>query len=99
MSGRPLRPRIGRSFREEGLYDYIDESAKQVTRNTELNDGDIDIGGNENIFSAALRQLNAGSAGDAVVIQLQRVPRVNRAELDWCRDLGRGPVGSDWIRL
>lgn len=48
-----------------GRYDYIDESTKQVSRNTELNDADIDIGGNDNVFGAALRQLTLGAASSS----------------------------------
>lgn len=49
-------------YTQVGRYDYIDESTRQVSRNTELNDGDIDIGGNDNVFNSALRQLSAGAA-------------------------------------
>lgn len=49
-------------YTQVGRYDYIDESTRQVSRNTELNDGDIDIGGNDNVFNSALRQLSDGAA-------------------------------------
>eukprot|EP00438_Fugacium_kawagutii_P023307 Skav226244 [mRNA] locus=scaffold1218:568080:569018:- [translate_table: standard] len=60
----------------EGIYEYIDETTKQVSRNTELTDADIDIGGGETIFNAALSQLSAGMASDPVVIQAAQTPPV-----------------------
>ena len=33
-----------------------------MSRNTELNDADIDIGGTDTVFTAALRQLSSGAA-------------------------------------
>lgn len=53
-----------------------------LSRNTELNDGEVDIGGTDNIFSAALKQLNAGAAsssGHATVVPSSLSASASRA--------------------
>eukprot|EP00435_Cladocopium_sp_Y103_P063797 s158_g25.t1 len=61
----------------EGVYEYIEESAKMLGRHTELNEPELDIGGNENIFTAALQQIQSGAAsssGEAVTIATSHAP-------------------------
>ena len=48
-----------------------------LNRQTDLNDPEMDIGGNENFFQAALQQINAGAgsaSGHAVVIPTSQAP-------------------------
>ena len=56
----------------------------QVGRHVELNDSEIDVGGNDTIYSSALRQLSAGasSASSAVVIPVSSASGVSAGSAD-----------------
>ena len=62
---------------KEGVYEYIEETSKMLGRHTELNEPDLDVGGTENFYMAALQQINAGAAsssGQAVTIPTSQGP-------------------------
>ena len=56
-----------------GVYEYIDESTNSLQRDTVLNDPDVDIDGNDNIFGAALKALTAAQSSSTAAVVIPTI--------------------------